>query len=82
MTDAAWQRSQPCDHAAAQAAEPGDARSGETAVCEAWIRTAIAQVVLDGLSADPQQRAAVREALEELGCHAGEPDVELHLLAD
>ena len=49
---------------------------------DAWIRTAFAQIILDRGIAAPQQRAVVREALGELGCHAGEARVELHLLAD
>ena len=58
--------------------------SVEADACEvtraAWVRTAVAQVILD--RTDPEQQAEVRAALEELGYRAGVSEASLRLLSD
>ncbi len=65
-----------------RAGKPEAAVRSDEDAREVWIRTAIAQVILDSLGSEAALRSPVEEALRELGYCAGAPEAKLHLLPD
>ena len=57
-------------------------RGAHRATVEAWVKTAVAQVVLERLDGSPELRQEVSAALEELGCKPVRSAPSLRMLGD